>query len=109
MSMFCRIALLLFGVAVMCGCERRAETPAEAIFAQDDCEYVVAVLVDLSPSFAPKMAEDGQAYEFLLGVMEKVFPRQDRHQRQSAPSSPPDQRRAEPGACYGKEHAAGAA
>jgi hypothetical protein len=57
---------------VACGCEKRRE-PQARVTAQDDSEYVIAVLVDLSGSFLDKMTEGGQAHDFMLALIDRYF------------------------------------
>jgi hypothetical protein len=43
------------------------------MFPEDDSEYVVAVLMDLSDSFEPLMSDEGEAYQFLLSLTDRYF------------------------------------
>lgn len=54
------------------GCEKR--TPVEpTVFARADDEYRLTIMVDLSGSFADKMADEGHAYRFALQVIDEYF------------------------------------
>lgn len=70
--MFRRIFTLCLCLMLACGCERRRETAAKPV-ADEDYEYLVAVLVDLSGSFLDKMTEGGQAHDFMLSLIDRYF------------------------------------
>jgi hypothetical protein len=68
------LGLLVLSVAI--GCEMNE--PGDGVsFEDDDCEYVLAVVVDLSESFEKMMATDGKAYEFLMAVVDRYFSQRD--------------------------------
>ena len=72
-SILSGVAWLLSVVIFLTGCEKRRES-SQAIFNSDqDVEYVLSVIVDLSGSFEDLMAEKGKAYEFLLHVVDRYF------------------------------------
>ena len=55
------------------GCDMVVEEGDGVAFEDDECEYILSVVVDLSGSFTKSMAEDGKAYDFLMAVMEAYF------------------------------------
>lgn len=59
-------------LSVVCGCAPRRQVEATPL-RNDESEYVLAILLDLSGSFAHLMAEDGKAYDFALIVMDRYF------------------------------------
>ena len=67
MKWYCLMLALL-----VVGCAKRQERTASA-FEERDCEYVLAVVIDLSGSFAELMADDGKAHDFLLYVLDRYF------------------------------------
>ena len=54
------------------GCERRRENQ-ELFSREDDGQYVLTIVFDLSGSFAHLMADNGKGYEFALLVMDHYF------------------------------------
>jgi hypothetical protein len=52
------------------GCEKRRET-ADNTFGDDDCRYILTVVIDMSGSFAGRMAEGGEAYAFLRAILDR--------------------------------------
>lgn len=57
---------------ITAGCEKR--TPVEpTVFARAEDEYRLTIMVDLSGSFADKMADGGHAYRFALRVIDEYF------------------------------------
>jgi hypothetical protein len=54
------------------GCEKR-QAPNSTTFEERETEYVLAVAIDLSGSFAEQMADQGKAHEFLLQVLDRYF------------------------------------
>ncbi|MCA9078108.1 MAG: hypothetical protein KDA93_23970 [Planctomycetaceae bacterium] len=65
------ISILVIGL--LSGCGPRREPQAQSTFQQEDCEYVVTVLLDLSPSFFNEMTEGGQAYNFNAALLDHYF------------------------------------
>ncbi len=53
------------------GCEPRKED--SKTFVDDDCQFKVAILLDLSGSFEHLMCEGGKAYQFALNVLDHYF------------------------------------
>jgi hypothetical protein len=70
--MFRKIMVASLCLLLACGCERRREIKHFAA-AEDDSEYVIAVVVDLSGSFLEKMTEGGQAHSFMLSLLDRYF------------------------------------
>jgi hypothetical protein len=60
--------LVLFFV----GCQKRVGEP-ETVFQEEDGEYVLTIVMDLSSSFQELMAEDGKAWEFVCQIIDKYF------------------------------------
>lgn len=54
----------------MIGCEKRNAEEASS-FVEDDCEVVLAIVVDLSGSCSDLFADDGRGYDFLMGALAK--------------------------------------
>src|ERR1051326_946905 len=75
--MFLRCFLLVMVAAslLLAGCSRYSEqTDAEQIsLGREDADYMVVIALDLSGSFADKMAREGKAYEFTTRVVDKYF------------------------------------
>jgi hypothetical protein len=67
-----KFLLFACGLLLATGCERRRDTQPIAVV-DDDPEYVVAVLVDLSGSFLDKITEGGHAHDFLLALIDRYF------------------------------------
>ena len=69
-----RFARTICLIVLLCaiGCAKRRQRE-QAVFARPDNEHVLAIVVDLSGSFAGLMAEDGKAYEFVLDVIDHYF------------------------------------
>ena len=70
--MFRKYLTVSLCLLLVAGCEQRRDTKSVAA-AQDDAEYVIAVLVDLSGSFFDKMTEGGQAHDFMVQLLDKYF------------------------------------
>ena len=70
--MFRQTVAMCLCLALVAGCEKRTDTRS-VMFTEDDSEFVVAVLIDLSPSFQSQMTEGGQAYEFLMALLDRYF------------------------------------
>ena len=66
------ISAVIVCLLLACGCERRRETRA-FVTTEEDSEYVIAVLVDLSGSFLDRMTEGGQAHDFMLALLDRYF------------------------------------
>lgn len=68
-------------VGLISGCGPRRDTTsggATATFEREEStQRVVMIVMDLSGSFTDKMAEDGEAYEFALHVIDRYFRRRD--------------------------------
>lgn len=64
---------LLVAVLLFTGCAKRQEQQVTSTFQPRDSEYVLAVVIDLSGSFAEMMADDGKAHAFLLYVLDRYF------------------------------------
>lgn len=69
-----------FTGAVVTGCTKSPEKPVthqalkpEQVFAKDETEYHVGIVVDLSGSFEKLMATDGEAWQFALMLFDQVF------------------------------------
>lgn len=67
-----KVFVIAVCLSLLMGCEKRKDTKS-AMFAGDDPDFVVAVLIDLSPSFQHLMSERGQGYEFLVALLDKYF------------------------------------
>lgn len=68
-----RILPLALVTIVLLGCEKRSTEEASPLPDQD-YEYVLAVVIDMSGSFADQMkAEDGKAYRFFLQLVDRYF------------------------------------
>lgn len=63
--------LLTVLLLVTAGCQRRVEMQATTPFVRDYGTFKLAILMDLSGSFAELMAEDGKGYDFAMQVIEK--------------------------------------
>ena len=59
-------------VVVLAGCQPRIEEPVAVVPAQE-CDYLLAVVVDMSGSYAAQMTSDGRAYKFLMHLVERFF------------------------------------
>lgn len=59
-------------VVAPAGCGKRQEGPV-SVFAEQEGEFVVTVITDLSGSCAQIMAEDGAAFRFTMTILEKYF------------------------------------
>jgi hypothetical protein len=74
-----RLAVIVTAFGVLClaglaGCEKRSESAAPSLTTQqDESEFVLAVVLDLSGSFTHQMANEGKAYEFALAVLDRYF------------------------------------
>ncbi len=69
----CRILVQIAAcVGVLVGCERTRDREQVAAF-HEDHEYVCVVAIDLSGSFQHQMADDGQAYSFLMSVLKRYY------------------------------------
>ncbi|SRR5712691_5390485 len=62
----------LIGLPFLFGCEKRRERQ-EAILGEDDSRFVLAIVLDMSGSFAQLMAEEGKGYEFAMLVIDRYF------------------------------------
>ena len=69
-----RTSLLLIAALLTSGCggPRRTDATTE-MFGQEDSDYVLAIVLDMSGSFSHLMADDGKAYDFALAVMDRYF------------------------------------
>jgi len=67
-----KLLAVLLCLTLATGCEKRADTRS-AMFADEESEFVIAVLIDLSESFEPQMTEGGQAYAFLMSLLDRYF------------------------------------
>lgn len=67
-----RIGALLLCLMVATGCERRHDVQP-FVTEEEDSEFVVAVLVDLSGSFLERMTEGREAHQFLMGLLDRFF------------------------------------
>ncbi|REK08653.1 MAG: hypothetical protein DWQ37_20155 [Planctomycetota bacterium] len=63
----CALVLL---ATIVSGCEKRRET-VDVTFGDDDCRYILAVVIDMSGSFADRMADNGEAYAFLGALLDR--------------------------------------
>lgn len=68
-------SLLMWTAAatLMVGCAKRDPTVKTGHFEEDDAEFVLLVVLDLSGSFQHLMAEDGVAYDFTLHAIDTYF------------------------------------
>ncbi len=64
---------MLFVILCTLGCEKRREEANVNPFGEDESEYVLMIVVDLSGSFQKLMAEDGTAYDFTLHAIDRYF------------------------------------
>ena len=67
-----RVLTVLACLLILVGCSRRPEG-VEPVLIEDDSEFVLTILLDLSGSFESLMADDGKAYEFALQVLDRYF------------------------------------
>ncbi len=67
-----RFVSVVLIVTLLCGCSERRKTQ-KSILIEDDKEYLVGVLLDLSGSFRGKMVSGGHAHAFLLMILDKYF------------------------------------
>ncbi len=67
-SLLCTLGLSLGTL----GCEKRRET-VESMIIQEEEDYVVTVLLDMSGSFTSMMTDGGVAWSFVLEVVDKYF------------------------------------
>ena len=74
------LALILLALCFTgCG-EHRNTGPGAAkptFQREESSKQVVMIVMDLSGSFTSKMAEDGEAYEFAIHVIDRYFRRRD--------------------------------
>ena len=59
-------------LALAVGCQKRV-AHYESPLGTERPETVVAIIIDLSPSFEQLLAEDGAAYDFLMAVLDRYF------------------------------------
>ncbi len=64
--------LLVALLATAVGCQKRVSR-YESSLGDERSEIVVAIIIDLSPSFEQRMAEDGAAYDFLMTILDRYF------------------------------------
>jgi hypothetical protein len=64
-----RLALIL--PLLLVGCQKVEET--ETVFQEEDGEYVLTIVLDLSSSFKELMAEDGKAWQFVCEIIDRYF------------------------------------
>lgn len=64
--------LAIVACLIFAGCQPRVEQ-AESVFEADDGEFVLTIVLDMSSSFEPLMAEDGKAWAFVCEIIEKYF------------------------------------
>ena len=79
LSLSRREAIALIPVAILStqsGCEPRHEDYVSPLVEQES-EYALAILLDLSGSYADLMTKDGAAYRFALRVVDKYLRRMD--------------------------------
>ncbi len=68
------VGVLLITPIWLTGCGERIESADRSVTArQDESEFVLAVVLDLSGSFTHQMADQGKAYEFSLAVLDRYF------------------------------------
>ncbi len=65
-------AFLTTLVFLSSGCQRR-DTTAKSLFAVDQSETSVTLIIDLSGSFQHQMANEGHAYRFIQDLCDKYF------------------------------------
>ena len=63
--------ILIITLSCLVGCAPVRKQDSNG-FEKTETEFVVSVLVDLSGSFLSKLAEDGEAYRFILATIEKL-------------------------------------
>jgi len=68
------LPLLTIAILLFSGCQKRTAVSAPEPFAAADAEYVLAVVLDMSGSFAEEMvSDDARAYHFFMALTEKFF------------------------------------
>jgi hypothetical protein len=68
-----REILKLIGVCVATALSAPVAFGQRGIFAPSESKYVIAQVVDMSGSFAEKMADKGQAFQFTTGMIDRYF------------------------------------
>jgi len=66
------ITVLWLLVGALAGCAKRPDIERQ-VLADDDSQFLLTVVVDLSSSCAPIMAEDGAAFKFTMALIDKYF------------------------------------
>ncbi len=69
-SLFLTVSLA--GIFTAIGCQKRIET-GPTVFEVDQNDYQMNIVLDLSGSFLPMMAENGKAFQFVQMVIDKYF------------------------------------
>ena len=72
-SLGCRLLLVCLIGSLVAGCARRQEATSDVEFAEEESDYVLAVVFDLSGSFSDLMANEGKGYEFAVAVLDRYF------------------------------------
>lgn len=67
-----QIMTVCFLSIIFAGCQRRVDT-TESTFGTPEGEHVCAIVLDLSGSFAHRMAEEGEGFEFATAVLDSYF------------------------------------
>ena len=69
LTRFVTVGLML--AVLLSGCGKRRSTTSQPAFPEDEKEYILAIVFDLSGSFMQLMAEDGRAYDFAMQVVDR--------------------------------------
>jgi hypothetical protein len=68
-----RTFLKATGAVCLAGCEARREEGGGKVISREEPDYVLAIPVDMSGSYADLMEKDGRAWKFLLRAMDGFF------------------------------------
>jgi hypothetical protein len=70
--MFRQYITICLCLSLAVGCERRRETEPRFVV-EEECDFVIAVILDLSGSFLEQMTEGGEAHRFMLSLIDRYF------------------------------------